>query len=156
MDECCFYPQMKSRSPGSKPCRLRPDFYERMLQDPRIARYFDGINKNYLKRVLGDYFCVVAGGPCTYDGVSMKDSHAHLGIDRAAFNALVEHLQGAMETAGVPVNPFLFGVLARITGKAGQIKAGSYELKPDTTPRRLLTQLVRGEFAGPPTRYEVC
>ena len=52
-----------------------------------------------------------------------------------------------MATAGVPVNPFLFGVLARITGKAGQIKAGSYELKPDTSPRRLITQLVRGEFA---------
>jgi UPF0755 protein len=52
-----------------------------------------------------------------------------------------------MASAGVPVNPFLFGVLARVTGKAGQIKAGSYELKPDTTPRRLLTQLVRGEFA---------
>jgi UPF0755 protein len=52
-----------------------------------------------------------------------------------------------MASAGVPVNPFLFGVLARVTGKAGQIKAGSYELKPATTPRRLLTQLVRGEFA---------
>jgi UPF0755 protein len=52
-----------------------------------------------------------------------------------------------MSTAGVPVNPFLFGVLARVTGKAGQIKAGSYELKPDTSPRRLLSQLVRGEFA---------
>jgi len=52
-----------------------------------------------------------------------------------------------MATAGVPVNGFLFGVLARISGKAGQIKAGSYELKPGTTPRRLLTQLVRGEFA---------
>ena len=52
-----------------------------------------------------------------------------------------------MATAGVPVNPFLFGVLARVTGKAGRIKAGSYELKPATTPRRLLTQLVRGEFA---------
>lgn len=82
--------------------RFTDDFYERMLRDPRIARYFDGVNTNYLKRVLGDYFCVVAGGPCTYDGVSMKDSHAHLGIDRAAFNALVEHLQGAMDTAGVP------------------------------------------------------
>ena len=60
------------------------------------------------------------------------------------------HVAGAaqqMATAGVPVNPFLFGVLARVTGKAGQIKAGSYELKPDTSPRRLLTQLVRGEFA---------
>jgi UPF0755 protein len=52
-----------------------------------------------------------------------------------------------MATAGVPLNPFLFGVLARVTGKAGQIKAGSYELKPGTSPRRLLTQLVRGEFA---------
>jgi UPF0755 protein len=52
-----------------------------------------------------------------------------------------------MASAGVPVNGFLFGVLARVTGKAGQIKAGSYELKPATTPRRLLTQLVRGEFA---------
>lgn len=52
-----------------------------------------------------------------------------------------------MATAGVPVNPFLFGVLARVSGKAGQLKAGSYELKPNTTPRRLLAQLVRGEFA---------
>jgi len=49
--------------------------------------------------------------------------------------------------AGVPVNPVLFGLLARLTQKAGRIKAGSYELKPDTTPRRLLDQLVRGEFA---------
>jgi UPF0755 protein len=49
--------------------------------------------------------------------------------------------------AGVPVNPILFGLLARFTQKAGRIKAGSYELKPNTTPRRLLDQLVRGEFA---------
>lgn len=78
------------------------DFYDRMLQDARIARYFDGINMKYLKRVLADYFCVVAGGPCVYDGVGMKDAHAHLGIDRAAFNALVENLQWAMDAAGVP------------------------------------------------------
>jgi UPF0755 protein len=52
-----------------------------------------------------------------------------------------------MASAGVPVNPFMFALLARITGKSSRIKAGSYELKPDTTPRRLLTQLVRGEFA---------
>jgi UPF0755 protein len=49
--------------------------------------------------------------------------------------------------AGVPVNPFLFAMLARVTGKSARIKAGSYELKPNTTPRGLLTQLVRGEFA---------
>ncbi|WP_426197073.1 endolytic transglycosylase MltG [Massilia sp. DWR3-1-1] len=49
--------------------------------------------------------------------------------------------------AGVPLNPWLFSVLARITQKAGRIKAGSYELKPGSSPRRLLDQLVRGEFA---------
>ena len=52
-----------------------------------------------------------------------------------------------MAKAGVPIDPFLFQVLARVTGDAGRIKAGSYELKPNTSPRRLLTQLVRGEFA---------
>ena len=49
--------------------------------------------------------------------------------------------------AGVPVNPFLFSMLARLTNKASSIKAGAYELKPNTTPRRLVDQLVRGEFA---------
>jgi len=52
-----------------------------------------------------------------------------------------------MAAAGVPVNPTLFVLLARLTGDAGRIKAGSYELKPNTSPRRLLSQLVRGEFA---------
>ena len=52
-----------------------------------------------------------------------------------------------MVAAGVPVNPTLFALLARLTGDAARIKAGSYELKPHTSPRRLLTQLVRGEFA---------
>ncbi|HEY0064842.1 MAG TPA: endolytic transglycosylase MltG, partial [Telluria sp.] len=49
--------------------------------------------------------------------------------------------------AGVPVNPYLFSTLARVTQKASRIKAGSYELKPGTTPRALVDQLVRGEFA---------
>ncbi|MES2015597.1 MAG: endolytic transglycosylase MltG [Pseudomonadota bacterium] len=49
--------------------------------------------------------------------------------------------------AGAPVNPFLFSMLARVTQQAGKIKAGAYELKPGTTPRGLIGQLVRGEFA---------
>ena len=48
--------------------------------------------------------------------------------------------------AGAPVNPVLFALLARGSGKGNRIKAGSYELKPGATPLRLLDQLVRGEF----------
>lgn len=49
--------------------------------------------------------------------------------------------------AGVPVNPGLFHLLARISGKSARIKAGNYELKPGTSPLALVDQLVRGEFA---------
>ncbi|MFC0170361.1 endolytic transglycosylase MltG [Pseudoduganella danionis] len=49
--------------------------------------------------------------------------------------------------AGAPVQPLLFNLLARITSKSGKLKAGTYELKPGTTPLGLLDQLVRGEFA---------
>lgn len=49
--------------------------------------------------------------------------------------------------AGVPINPDLFALFARISGEGARIKAGSYEIKPGYTPTRLLQQLVRGEFA---------
>jgi UPF0755 protein len=49
--------------------------------------------------------------------------------------------------AGVPIQPLLFNLLARFTQKSGRLKAGAYELKPNTTPLRLIDQLVRGEFA---------
>ncbi|WP_395408180.1 endolytic transglycosylase MltG [Pseudoduganella sp. UC29_106] len=52
-----------------------------------------------------------------------------------------------MAQAGVPIQPLMFNMLARFTGKSNKLKAGSYELKPNTTPARLIDQLVRGEFA---------
>ncbi|HEX8886265.1 MAG TPA: endolytic transglycosylase MltG [Noviherbaspirillum sp.] len=59
-------------------------------------------------------------------------------------------VRGATEqvaAAGVPVQPLLLEALVRLSGKSGRIKAGAYELEPGTTPRRLVEQLVRGEFA---------
>ena len=49
--------------------------------------------------------------------------------------------------AGVPIEPLLLELLARLSGKSARIKAGSYTLKPGTTPMRLIEQLSRGEFA---------
>lgn len=47
--------------------------------------------------------------------------------------------------AGVPVNAGLLYVWFRLSGHSRQIKAGSYELTHDTTPRTLLRKLVQGE-----------
>ena len=52
-----------------------------------------------------------------------------------------------IEAAGIPMQSTLWLVLVRLSGKGNKIKAGSYELKPGTTPLRLIDQLARGEFA---------
>ncbi|RZJ10011.1 MAG: endolytic transglycosylase MltG, partial [Haliea sp.] len=49
--------------------------------------------------------------------------------------------------SGVDVPPVLLQAWFRLSGEARQIKAGSYEIVPGTTPRRLLSMLVRGEEA---------
>ncbi|WP_421955244.1 endolytic transglycosylase MltG [Polaromonas sp.] len=47
--------------------------------------------------------------------------------------------------SGVDVPTLLLQLWFRLSGQARQIKAGSYEIVPGTTPRKLLSMLVRGE-----------
>ncbi len=49
--------------------------------------------------------------------------------------------------SGADVQLPLLKIWFRVSGQARQIKAGSYEITPGTTPRRLLNMLVRGEEA---------
>lgn len=49
--------------------------------------------------------------------------------------------------AGAQVNTTLLYAWFRLSGQSRQIKAGSYELESDITPRRLLEKLVNGEQA---------
>jgi UPF0755 protein len=52
-----------------------------------------------------------------------------------------------VQQAGVAVNPAVLYWWFRLSNQARQIKAGSYELEAGTTPRSLLSKLVRGEEA---------
>lgn len=49
--------------------------------------------------------------------------------------------------AGAQVNPMLLYAWFRLSGQSRLIKAGSYELESDITPKRLLEKLVNGEQA---------
>ncbi len=51
----------------------------------------------------------------------------------------------AVVDAGVQTRPSWLYVWFRLSGKARQIKAGSYEIESDTTPWALLQKLVQGE-----------
>lgn len=51
----------------------------------------------------------------------------------------------AVTQAGVQTPPWALQTWFRVSGRARDIKAGIYALKPGTTPRSLLEQMVRGE-----------
>ncbi|MGK5080134.1 endolytic transglycosylase MltG [Janthinobacterium sp. HLX7-2] len=87
----------------------------------------------------GGTFVYWAQQPITTDGEAIPFTIAPGSGAHAAGQQIAD--------AGVPIVPILFNILARIEGKTSKIKAGSYELKPGTTPQRLITQLARGEFA---------
>jgi hemoglobin len=74
----------------------------RILEDERINAGFVETDLVNLNDRLVEQLCVELGGPCTYTGRSMAESHAGLGITEADFNALVEDLQDAMDARGIP------------------------------------------------------
>ncbi|HWS77140.1 MAG TPA: group 1 truncated hemoglobin [Thermomonas sp.] len=81
---------------------LMEDFMANLVADPRTGRFFEGKDLPRVKRELAEQFCAILGGGCTYSGRDMRTAHAGMGIDRAAFNALVEDLQLAMDKHGIP------------------------------------------------------
>lgn len=49
--------------------------------------------------------------------------------------------------AGVPINPVMLELLARLHGQANKFKAGPYEAEAGITPVGLISKIVRGEFS---------
>jgi hemoglobin len=78
------------------------EFYRRVLDDPRLAPYFDDVDLPRLKRHQALLVTQVLGGPENYDGRPLADAHAGLGIGHDDFIAVVGHLAAAMAAAGVP------------------------------------------------------
>lgn len=89
---------------GGKPglVALMNDFMDTMMADARTQPYFANADRQHIKAELVDQFCVILDGPCTYTGKDMQKAHRNLGINRAAFNALVEDLQTAMNKHHIP------------------------------------------------------
>ena len=88
--------------------------------DPRIVRHFESIDIVRLRDKLVEQVCVEAGGPCTYTGDSMEESHKGQNLTPSDFNALVENLQAAMSSQGVAM-PAQNRLLARLAPMRAQI-----------------------------------
>lgn len=82
--------------------RIVDGLIDRAYADVRIKEKFAGTKAGALKESIRKQICQLTGGPCVYDGETMKNSHAQLGLTKADFNALVEDLQAAMDEQQVP------------------------------------------------------
>jgi hemoglobin len=78
------------------------DFVARCANDDRINAKFARTDVPRLKTMLVDQVCEATGGPCTYRGREMKDTHAGMGVTTGEFEALVGSLVSTLDQFNVP------------------------------------------------------
>jgi hemoglobin len=79
-------------------------FYDKVLADDRIARFFEGVDMDAQRRKQRSFLIMAFGGPNTYTGEDMRRGHAHLvarGLDDTHFDAVVENLAATLSQLGV-------------------------------------------------------
>ena len=78
------------------------DFYVRVVADPQLAPYFEGIDLPRLRRHQTALLSQVTGGPVEYTGRDLAAGHAGLGITPEDFDRVVDHLVATLTALGVP------------------------------------------------------
>jgi hemoglobin len=77
------------------------DFYARLVADPQVAPFFEGIDLPRLRRHQTALLSQVTGGPVEYSGRELAAGHAGLGIGPADFDRVVGHLVATLTELGV-------------------------------------------------------
>ncbi|MGY1845385.1 group I truncated hemoglobin [Modestobacter sp. SYSU DS0875] len=77
------------------------DFYRRVVADPDLAGYFEGVDMPQLRRHQTALLVQVTGGPVEYSGRELAAGHEGLGITADAFDRVVGHLVDTLTDLGV-------------------------------------------------------
>lgn len=94
-------------------------FYGRVLADPELAGYFEGVEIARLKRHQALFVGQALGSRKPFQGRTMQRAHAGLAITEAAFDLVVGHLAASLAEAGLDEDTI------------GSIAALLLPLKPD-------------------------
>ncbi|MFF3905499.1 group 1 truncated hemoglobin [Streptomyces sp. NPDC001848] len=94
-------------------------FYDKVLADPELANWFDGVDMDRLKRHQRLFVGQALGAKRPYPGRAMRAAHAGLAITDAAFDKVVQHLAAALAEAGVdaPTIDTVAGALLPLKGE---------------------------------------
>lgn len=75
--------------------------YQRVLADPLLMSYFRHLDDQHRQRLrwhMLTLLAVVTGGPSKYQGRDLHEVHADLHITEEAFDRLLWHVQGTLQT----------------------------------------------------------
>jgi hemoglobin len=116
------------------------DFVARCAGDARINGKFARSDIARLKAMLVDQVIAATGGPATYKGRSMPETHRGMGVTAGEFEALVEDLMATLDRFAVPAaeQQELIAILAPIRSDVVEIESpqtgtplpGSYQTAP--------------------------
>ena len=80
-------------------------FYNKVLDDERIKRFFDGVDMVKQKGHMRTFLTYAFGGLPDYPGQNMRDAHKRLveeeGLGEEHFAAVAENLQATLEELGL-------------------------------------------------------
>lgn len=80
-------------------------FYRRVLADAYIKRFFEGVDMTKQAAKQKAFLIMVTGGPNTYTGRDMRESHKRLvremGLDDTHFEHVLAHLRSTLAELGV-------------------------------------------------------
>jgi len=80
-------------------------FYVKILADPRVNAYFDGIDMVRLKGHAKAFLTMAFGGPSHYMGRDLTSAHERprsMGLNDDAVNVFLGHFREVLEEFGVP------------------------------------------------------
>lgn len=84
------------------------DFIDRIMDDPRlnanpkVDEAHHRVSRAGFKYLVTEQVCQATGGPQQYTGRSMRDSHAHLDITPAEWEAFLDDFRQTLTRFGVP------------------------------------------------------
>ena len=99
-------------------------FINEIGESKEIRPYFEDTDLDRFREKQIEHICLLSGGPCTYTGDSMVESHRGMGINEADFNALVDTAIRAMNKTGysVATRNRLLARLAPLRGEVMEVK----------------------------------
>ena len=83
--------------------KVSAETLDKVAEDPKTMRSFDGVKMDSLKESLTNFLCVETGGDCVYEGETMENSHADAEITMAEFELMVHAMREAMDHNNVGI-----------------------------------------------------